>query len=566
MKKKSAISLLLIFVVNVCAFAQLSTNEPPVSFDSKLKLKKTKRDVPTVTMPAIDMAKIRKEDEEDEKDGFPPRFGYPHKVNYNLGNSGAWTKLPDGSKLWRLNVVCPGALSINLLYDKFWLPEGGKFFIYSKDRKHSIGAFTSKNNKGDSLNVKSFATGLVYGDDVLLEYYQPKEVTSDAVIAIDYVVQGYRYIKINEKSLGDSGSCQININCPEGLQWQIEKKAVALILVDGSRICTGSLINTTDLSQKPYFLTANHCLVYYEDAEGNNNLNYYSFYWNYEAPGCSNISVEPTFYSTSGATLLANNTASDFALFRLTEDPMTLSNFTPFYLGWDHSGGSGMPGVCIHHPKGDVKKISTVASQPLSTQYKGYTVSENYTHWKVTWTSTQNGHGTTEGGSSGSPLLTSEHKVIGQLHGGKSYCDDLNAPDWYGKFNVSWTGNGNSSIHRRLNCWLDSISTGEQAIEGLLVVNSTDTINIDEELYSNIRITNTGQLTIQSDVEMKGNSSVIVESGGKIIIDGGYLSNVELVLKTGSTLQIINGGVLESRDAFIAPQGATVTVTNGRII
>lgn len=562
----------------LCAFldvkAQLSTKEEPISFGKDMRMIISKRsENPIITMPELDVAKLEKEDKEDEEYDVPPRFGYPHRVNYDLNNSGIWYELPNEDKLWQLEIVCPGALSVNFCYDKFWIPEGSKLFVYSKDRKHCIGAFTSTNNKGDRENIRGFATGLVYGNDVILEYYQPKEVTTDAIISIEYVVHGYRYIQIGTRDLGDSGSCMVNVNCEEGQDWQWEKRAVALILVNGYRYCSGSLINTTDLSQKPYLLTANHCLggsanaPYTYDAETLPYLDHYSFYWNYEAPGCVNVNTEPSHHSTSGATILANNTYSDFALLRLTEDPKNLSNFNPFYLGWDKTGQSGNPGVCIHHPRGDVKKISTVASHPISTSYFGYAESSSASHWKVTWKTTLNGHGTTEGGSSGSPLLTANHRVIGQLHGGHADCNDsILAPDWYGKFNVSWTGNNNNSIYRRLNCWLDSLSTGAQTMDGLLVIPIEDTMTMDEQLYCNIYITSSGQLTIQGDIEMVGNNRLIVESGGNLIIDGGTISNADIVLKPGASLRIINGGIIETRNGFEAPIGTTVDVLNGKIL
>jgi hypothetical protein len=81
--------------------------------------------------PSLDMQKINEEDLEDEANGIPPRFGYRHRVNYNLENSGEWSALPDGGKIWRLIVACPGALSINLLYDKFWIPDGAELYIYN---------------------------------------------------------------------------------------------------------------------------------------------------------------------------------------------------------------------------------------------------------------------------------------------------------------------------------------------------------------------------------------------------------------------------------------------------
>lgn len=566
MKNRLNTCILLLFVCSH-TFAQLSTNEPPISFDNDLTLVVKKRsDVPVAIMPKLDMEAIEKEDKEDEEYDMPPRFGYQHWVDYDLNNSGTWYELPNGDKLWQLHVVCPNALSVNFCYDKFWIPEGGKLFVYSKDKKQSIGAFTSKNNKGDRNNVRGFATGLVYGSEVIMEYYQPKEVTIDAIISIDYVVHGYRYINIDTKSLGDAASCMVNVNCEEGQDWQKEKMAIAMIIVEGHRYCTGSLINTKNQSQEPFFLTANHCISNYGDATGNSNLDYYSFYWNYEAPGCINTNVEPTHYSTSGATILANNAYSDFALLRLSEDPKDLSNFIPFYLGWDYSGQSGGPGVCIHHPRGDVKKISTVNGLPISSYWYS-PATDGDSHWSVGWASTLNGHGMTQGGSSGSPLINDAHKVIGQLHGSNCWdCTNPNGRSKYGKFNVSWTGNNNNNIYRRLDCWLDSLNTNVQTMEGLFIIPETRLMCDDEHLYCNICITSSGELTVQSNVELVGDCRVTVEAGGKLIIDGGTLSNVDLDLKPGASLQIINNGIIETRNGFEAPVGAIVDIIYGQIL
>lgn len=550
------------------AIAQLSTNEKPISFTMDSKQSDGFRDkIPTVTMPRLDMAKIEAEDKEDEKYDVPPRFGYPHRVNYNLNNSGVWHELPNGDRLWQLNVVCPEAKSVNFLYDKFWIPEGGKLFIYTKDHKHAIGAFTARNNKGTREELRGFATGLLYGNDVILEYYQPKEVSAEAEMSVEYVVHGYREFN----PFGNSGSCHVNVNCSEGQNWQNEKNAVTRFIINGSRYGSGSLINSTDLDAKPYLLTANHIIgarlednIFY-DAETAPNIDYSLFCWAYEAPGCDNVSEEPYYYTTSGATVVANNVDTDFALFRLDEDPIDVQGYTPYYLGWDCSGSAGLPGVCIHHPMGDIKKISTVISQPSSTAYTNTLVDIEATHWMVAWKWTENGHGTTEGGSSGSPLLNNVHKVIGLLHGGYSSCYNKYSPDWFGKISASWTGNGNNSIYRRLNCWLDSLGTGQQTLKGLLVVKSAKTLNVADTLYNNLCVANGGQLTAQNDMDMT-NCSVIVDAGGRLIVNGATLTNMNLVLKPGGALQIVNGGVISTTNGFEAPLGVTVDVENGQIL
>ncbi|WP_282003757.1 hypothetical protein [Veillonella denticariosi] len=182
---------ILLMSLFICVFfsvnAQISTDEEPVSFregniPSRFSVSQDIR-----IMPALDMNRIEQEDAKDEANGLPPRFGYPHEVSLDLENSGHWQELSNGDRLWQLTIRCPQALSINLLYDRFWLPEGGKFFIYTADQKHSIGAFTSINNKGGRDNVQGFATGLLYGDEVTLEYYQPKQVTEQAIISVSSV-------------------------------------------------------------------------------------------------------------------------------------------------------------------------------------------------------------------------------------------------------------------------------------------------------------------------------------------------------------------------------------------
>lgn len=555
-------------------WAQLSTNEKPISFGIKSGMTVKRRSAKAVAkMPSIDIAKIEAEDLKDKENFLPPRFGYKHKVNYNLDNSGTWYTLSNGDMLWKLNIVCPEAISVNFCYDKFWIPEGGKFFIYSKDEKQYIGAYTSRNNRGNRESPRGFATELIKSNDVVLEYYQPKNVTSDAIISIDYVVHGYKDLIMDTKSYYNDpdNNCMVNVNCDEGRKWQEEKRAVALMVVEGYRYGTGSLITTTDSDHKPYFLTADHCLGGWanwvkHDAVSYPELDYYTFYWNYETPGCYMENIEPIPYTTSGARVLANNSVSDFALLELSEDPIELPNYTPFYLGWDNSGSPGEPGVCIHHPCCDVKKISSVRYTPGSSSWD-YTPN---THWEVYWKETWNGFGTTNPGSSGSALLTKDHKVIGQLHGGWSSCSQSgkNEPDYYGKFSVSWNGYGNDSIQRKLSCWLDSLNIGCQTMNGLTTLSRADSISDYVQLKNDYVITKNGELTLDGyfgELELIGDVRLIVEKGGKLIIDGGKLLNAELVLKPGATLQIKNEGVIETRHGFKAQKGAIVDIQYGWI-
>ena len=138
--KRLIVIIFSAFICGVSGFGvcrQISTREEPVSIRTAVPVLRTNERTQIILL-SLDMEKIRQEDKEDEANGIPPRFGYKHEVNFNLNNSGEWTVLSDGSRIWQLELYCQNSLSINLLYDKFWLPDNAKFFIYSSDRRHSI--------------------------------------------------------------------------------------------------------------------------------------------------------------------------------------------------------------------------------------------------------------------------------------------------------------------------------------------------------------------------------------------------------------------------------------------
>lgn len=318
---------------------------------------------------------------------------------------------------------------------------------------------------GNKNKPHRFSTGILKGDKIILEYYQPAEEVEFPIIKVEKTFYTY----IPAPYFLDTSTCsyEVNVNCSEGDNWQLEKNAVALVYCKNDNESgwgSGSLVNNTQNNLAPLFLTANHC-VDPKDAIEDNDLSDWVFYWGYELESCSST-TQPSYINktTVGATLVANNDSySDFALLELQQDPLYLPGYIPYYLGWDASGNSGTGGVCIHHPNGDVKKISTYNSTPQTVAYH----SSPSVYWGVQWIATINGHGITEIGSSGSPLINNSHFVIGQLRGGNSSCTNLFNIDKFGKFNVSWTGNGNSDYRRRLNYWLNPNGYNIQNLSGL---------------------------------------------------------------------------------------------------
>jgi hypothetical protein len=276
---------------------------------------------------------------------------------------------------------------------------------------------------------------------------------------ISEVAYAYRGVKDYSgvtTGFGGSGNCEVNIGCAEGDNWQKQKRSVARIQVKsgGSNLwCTGSLVNNTRNDGKPYLLTADHCGRYATPTD----LSQWIFYFNYEGTGCPDPAVEPALKSVTGAKLMAHGgnggtTGSDFFLVLLNSD--IPESYNVYFSGWNRETLVPSPsGVGIHHPQGDIKKISTYTERLQPSNWAGGAF---LSHWQVNWIETPNGHGTTEGGSSGSPLFDNLGLLVGTLTGGDSGCDSasLGLSDYYGQFAYSWASNGTDST-KVLKYWLD---------------------------------------------------------------------------------------------------------------
>jgi hypothetical protein len=434
-----------------------------------------------ISVKSPDMNVIRNE---DERFPSPYRFSVLIPVDISPETSGKWEQVPDGGNIWRASITIPGARALSACFDKFVLPEGGKLFLYDPSKSQVIGAFTSRNNVPGGY----FATELIVGERIILEYYQPSGISVTPLIhlySINYAYRGVSFLNTFKEVENSAGPCEVNIICPEGDDWQHQGKGVLrlMIMKEGNGYwCSGSLVNNVRNNKIPYVLTADHC---FEGATAS-DLQQWVFYFGYDSPTCQNPVNYPIPKSMAGATLKAHGgnsgeTGSDFCLVLL--DQNIPDTFNVFFNGWSRKDTTSPSGVCIHHPEGDLKKISTY-DQPLITAY--YSDNPNPCHWEVTWIATKDGHGVTEGGSSGSPLFDDHGRIVGTLTGGDSSCDssDLDLPDYYGKFSWSWDQNGPDSTTRLKN-WLDPDSTGVMYLDGVALGIPALTRNLSVQMFPN---------------------------------------------------------------------------------
>lgn len=456
-------AIILIFCVTFSnlTIAQISQGGVPPSFTSK-NLKNNFQEI-IVQKPNVEQLLL--EDAENDKQALPLRFAKLLEVNLDINNSGKWTDIPRKGRIWRLKITSDGALAIGIYYNNFRIPRGGQLFLYNEDKTQLIGAFTEINNTENKL----FATELIKGETTILEYFEPYGVFEKPEIGISEISYAYRAVNSlfpkGTDGFGDSGTCEVNVNCPEGDNWQDQKRSVAKIQTKNGTLCTGSLVNNTLENCMPYFLTADHCGKYSSD----DNINQWIFYFNYESITCPNPQEEPSSNTIVGATKKASygTGGSDFFLVLLNQG--IPSSYNPYFGGWNRYDVSSLNGVTIHHPEGDIKKISTYTSPTISSFWNHDSTMNHY--WKVKWAATENGHGVTEGGSSGCPLYDNFGRVIGTLTGGQASCTHLNYPDFYGKFSYSWDSCGTDST-TQLKYWLDPIDKGVDQIDGTDVCNN----------------------------------------------------------------------------------------------
>ncbi len=393
--------------------------------------------------------------EELNHKGTALKFAHQFTVNYTPENSGKWYTLDDGTKVWKLIISSPGAYSINLIFDRFVLPDGASLLIYNIDESDIIGAFTSENNKPSGV----LATVPVSGDEIVVEYTEPKKVDFKGELMIGAVNHDYlgifKYNDLKTGLFGDSDYCEEDISCYDTENNLDIRRSVVGLINNGNLYCTGTLINNTNEDGTPYIITAAHCL----DGTDPGNSNMVVALLDYEVPHCGEIIDGSKSQTISGGSTKVYAEELDIALIQMLEEP--LAEYRPYFAGWTLETLPSVPFKCIHHPQGDVKKISTSETDLISaTCIATYPYAQQSSfHWKVSeWNL-----GTTEGGSSGSALFDANNRLVGTLTGGEGTCG-WPRNDYYTQFYKGWDFNSLDTCHYSL--WLDPTNTGVQSLDG----------------------------------------------------------------------------------------------------
>ena len=394
--------------------------------------------VQLVAMPGPDYDTLLKDDVKRAKQGLPLRFAAPNTVSMSPSTHGTWEHLPEGGMMWRMRVLSEGAAHLNFGFDRFDLPLSAELAIYGIDGWDVMRPLTAADNPRGG----AFWTRVIHGDEVVIE------VTLDAAdrealtggLHLTSINEGYRGFD-DPPFRGSSESCNIDVVCPEGDPWANEVPSVGVYTLEGWWTCTGFMVNNTAEDQRPLFMTSHHCGI------NNGNEGSLVVYWNHQnsycrAPGSGDSGApgDGTFNQySSGCNFLDNDQYYDSALVVLDSAPNPSWGVT--YAGWSRAN-SATNGAGIHHPEAAEKRIS----------FPDVTANEGQ-YWRVNW-----GQGRTAPGSSGSPLFDSNHRAIGALCCGSSYCDN-DYDDYYGRgFAGAWNG---------MRSHLDPVGSNPQGIDTL---------------------------------------------------------------------------------------------------
>lgn len=378
--------------------------------------------LPTLRLPAFDQdsALIAMEQASVNLRLYVFAHALPAKIDIiDQGNKSVWT---DGTQVWRYRVRSAGAKSLGLFFSRFDLPEGAHLYIYSTlNDKMVIGGFGAENNNAQhTLPVQP-----IFSDDIIIELQAPKGSATPHLL-LEEVYHGVRSLKSTPK-LGNPKEllCTPELACyPE---YGEVGRSVVLIMVDGRALGTGVMVSNSNGDGRPLILTASHVISWnFTKGDVADFSSRFLYVFGYQAPMCDG-SIQPSFtHSIAGSKLLAYHPYTDTGLMELNQRPPI--DYPAYYSGWNAQPNLQETYFNIHHPRGYTKRVNLYLDHLSYGSFPGdinpstglpFPFGRDQHFIVKRWTI-----GTTEAGSSGSPLYDSSQRIIGVLTGGQSTCND----------------------------------------------------------------------------------------------------------------------------------------------
>src|SRR5687767_8794067 len=110
-----------LFISLSIPFLTFGQQEPDI-LPFSIRLGLSDEGIPTVNAGPFDAEAALEDDQRRDAEGVLPLYGRMVSVGASLENSGIWTTLPNGDRIWRLRIVSEGALATDLFFENFHLP------------------------------------------------------------------------------------------------------------------------------------------------------------------------------------------------------------------------------------------------------------------------------------------------------------------------------------------------------------------------------------------------------------------------------------------------------------
>lgn len=397
--------------------------------------------IPSNNLPALNTGWLARQ----SRQYINETIAYNFKTRFVPDADGDWKGILPGVDSWFLKLRSAGAFGIGLVLSDVRLLPGETLYIYNQ--QDFRGVFTNQNIPPSGVLPISF----LQGDEIVIEYDVPSG-KRHGTFRIETVSHAFQ--NIFEHAQAPAARTQTDCyRCLKGDVMDTQRRSVVKLIIQYdsiSKFCTGVLMNNSAGDNKPYVLTAQHCVSNQFDADRSIAV------FGFEDIDCEGETHFDDFLLT-GAYHRASLFENDFALLEFyTKPPL---EFRPYYAGWDISD-KNLDGVtCVHHPQGGPKKISLSNAAVVTGTFNDVSTRTPDAFWNVIrWDI-----GVTEGGSSGAPLFTKNNHVMGSLSGGSSECG---APynDYFEKLSASWEVSPDPT--RQLKHWLDPVGSGISSVDG----------------------------------------------------------------------------------------------------
>lgn len=406
------IAFVLLLVCFMSASAQLERTGTPVSWNQGLTLSIENEWLSEANVPAL----LQEDELSIDDRSVPYRFAYAKEVNWNMVNSGSWTNLANGDRIWILGITYEGAQSIAVTLGDLQIPKGGKLFLYSESHQECLGPLSEEDNSEQPITLPH-----IQGSTIFMEYYEPRLYRGEGSLSVNFVAGSYRN---NLQDFETLHACNEWIHDDEFFSddTPIQSSVVQVLTDYGQRYATAVMVNNSANDGKPYVILPAHALL----GDPSSLL----FRFGYTEPSCIESLSNCNFQFVCGAEVIVVDDEKGLALVELTKPPK--SDWAAYYAGWHIGDYLYANHYCIQHPKGLVKSYSHYVGNYMPV------ILEDETFMGLPGL----GHGQTDGGSVGSPLFDEDLDLVGIFVGGNTRCGTQGGIDRFILLEDVWSAFG----------------------------------------------------------------------------------------------------------------------------